>query len=115
MLRGWSWERVGVLCCLAGRICSNRSGWFDTTSEFLSLNCCAAHGHTRSSAQSTTLFSAQHISLFQLPDSFLSPQAGRFINQCNSIGWPHYLEASTERVYGIFGLCGSSFSLLCHM
>ena len=65
------------------------------------------------SIRSTTRFNAQRTSLFRLPDFFLSLQAGRFINRCNSIGWLHSLEVLTQRVSGISGLCGSSFSLLC--
>ena len=69
----------------------------------------------RNSIQSTTLSSVQRTFLFRSPGFFRSPQAGRFINRCSSIGWLRYLEALTRRVYGISGLCGSSFSLLFRM
>ena len=59
----------------------------------------------------------QRAAYFSVPVAgfFRSLQAGRFINRCSSIGWLRYLEALTQRVYGISGSCGSSFSLLCRM
>jgi thiosulfate reductase cytochrome b subunit len=47
-------------------------------------------------------------SLFQSRVCFRSLRDGRFTSPCNSIGWQRSLEGTTQRVSGIFGLCGST-------
>src|SRR5712691_10816652 len=50
-LQDWSWEEPGAPCCLAGPICLTRSGCFDTTWGFPSLNWHAANGCIHALAQ----------------------------------------------------------------
>src|SRR6202022_1934526 len=87
--QGWSREEAGARCCLAGPICLTRSGCFDTTSGFPSLNWHAANGCIPFSTHSTTRSSAQHTSLFRSPVCFRSLRAGRFTSPCSS----HWLAA----------------------
>src|ERR1700730_19051446 len=53
-LQGWSGEEAGAPCCPAGPICLTRSGCFDTTWGFPSLNWHASNGCIPALTQSTT-------------------------------------------------------------
>jgi len=80
-----------------------RSGCFDTTSVFPSLNWRAANGCIPALTLSTTRCNAQHTSLFRSPGSFRSLRDGRFTSLCNSIGCLRFSEGMTQRVSGISG------------
>src|SRR6267154_5690073 len=103
MLEGWAWEETGAPCYPAGPICLTHSECSDTTSVFSSLKWRAANGCIPALTQSTTPSSAQHTSLFLSPDFFRSLRDGRFTSPCNSVGWQHFLEGTTQRVSGISG------------